>query len=154
MSLTDAAGSVTAQHVANMASSTPQQSEGHEGPLGGLGPFDQARIVFSAFDAKDVSTLASLVSDDVVIRLGNTEEARGKSAFVEAVDGFLASVAGFHHHILNVWRDGDALIVQLEVQYTRHDGGEITLPCCNVFQLGGGLLVDYRSYMDISPVYS
>jgi ketosteroid isomerase-like protein len=129
------------------------ESASRQGPLGGLTPFDQARVVFAAFDAKDVATLASLVSDDVRIRLGNAEEAQGKPAFVAAVKAFLASVAAFHHHVVNVWHDGGALIAQLEVQYTRHDGAEVTLPCCNVFQLSDGSLADYRVYMDISPVY-
>jgi ketosteroid isomerase-like protein len=144
-----------ARHTSDAsAARLPTGSASHEGPLGGLAPSDQARVVFAAFDAKDVATLASLVSDDVRIRLGNTEEARGKPAFVEAAQAFVASVAAFHHQVLNVWRDGDVLIVQLDVRYTRHDGSEVTLPCCNVFRLGDGLLIDYRSYMDISPVYS
>jgi ketosteroid isomerase-like protein len=163
----DVAASVAAQDVLRMASNArhtsdtsgsgavrpPTGSASREGPLGGLAPFDQARVVFAAFDAKDVATLTSLVRDDVRIRLGNAEEAQGKPAFVEAVEAFVASVAAFHHHVLNVWRDGDTLIVQLEVRYTRHDGGEVTLPCCNVFRLDDGSLADYRVYMDISPVY-
>jgi ketosteroid isomerase-like protein len=146
----DASGSGAAHPPTESA--RPEASR--EGPLGGLGPFDQARVVFAAFDAKDVATLTSLVSDDVRIRLGNAEEAEGRHAFVKAVQEFVVSVAAFDHHVLNVWADGDALIVQLEVRYTRHDGGEVTLPCCNVFQLGDGLLLDYRVYMDISPVYA
>lgn len=127
---------------------------GAPGLLSGLTPVEQARIVFAAFDAKDVDGLAALVSEDVLMRLGNAEEAQGKLAFVEAVRAFLSSVASFHHQILNVWHESDALIAQLEVRYTRHDGQEVTLPCCNVFRLRGGFVVDYRVYMDISPVYA
>jgi ketosteroid isomerase-like protein len=123
-------------------------------PLRGLAPSDQARIIFASFDAKDVATLASVVSDDVRMRLGNAPEAQGKTAFVDGVRTFVGSVAAFHHHVENVWHDGDALIAQLEVGYTRHDGKEVTLPCCNVFRIRDGLLVDYRVYMDISPVYA
>jgi hypothetical protein len=32
--------------------------------------------------------------------------------------------------------------------------GEITLPCCNVFALRDGLVAEYRSYIDITPVYA
>ena len=53
------------------------------------------RAIFEAFDAKDVSALSSFMTDDVRLRLGNAEPVEGKSAFVEAVNGFFASVAGF-----------------------------------------------------------
>ena len=53
--------------------------------------------------------------DDVRQRLGNAETAEGKTAFVDAVNAFLASVAGFRHEIIDVWSGGDALIAELDV---------------------------------------
>jgi ketosteroid isomerase-like protein len=119
-----------------------------------MAPTDQVRRIFAAFDAKDVSALAGFMTDDVRLRLGNGEPVQGKSALVEAVDAFLASVASFRHEVLNVWSDGDALIAEFDVHYTRLDGGEVTLPCCNVFRVRDGLVAEYRSYMDATPVYS
>jgi ketosteroid isomerase-like protein len=115
---------------------------------------DQLRRVFATFDAKDVSTLASFMTDDVELRLGNAETIKGKTAFVDAVKGFLASIAGVRHEILTVYEDGDAAIVEFDVHYTRLDGKVVTLPCCNVFRLRDGLIAEYRSYMDASPVYA
>jgi ketosteroid isomerase-like protein len=40
------------------------------------------------------------------------------------------------------------------LHYTRLDGGEVTLPCCNVFRLRDDLVAEYRSYIDATPVYS
>jgi ketosteroid isomerase-like protein len=119
-----------------------------------MGPSDHVCAIFAAFDAKDVSTLAAFMTDDVRLRLGNAETVEGKAAFVTAVNAFLDSVAGFRHEVLNVWSDGDALITELAVHYTRLDGGEVTLPCCNVFQLRDGLVAAYRSYIDATPVYA
>ena len=79
--------------------------------------------MFATFDAKDVSALAAFITDDVRLRLGNAEPVQGKSAFVEAVSAFLASAAGFRHEVLNVWSDGDALIAEFDVHYTRLHGG-------------------------------
>ena len=115
---------------------------------------DQIRSTFAAFDAKDVSTLAGFMTDDVRLRLGNADMIQGKTAFVDAVIGFLGSVAGVRHEILNVYRDGDAAIVEFDVHYTRHDGDVVTLPCCNVFRLRDGLIAEYRSYIDATPVYA
>jgi ketosteroid isomerase-like protein len=115
---------------------------------------DQMHRVFATFDAKDVSKLAGFMTDDVRLRLGNAEMIRGKSAFVDAVNAFLTSVAAVRHEIVNVYRDGDAAIVEFDVHYTRHDGNVVTLPCCNVFRLRDGLIAEYRSYIDATPVYA
>jgi ketosteroid isomerase-like protein len=115
---------------------------------------DQLSKVFATFDAQDVVGLAGFVTDDVTVRLGNADIINGKPAFVEAVHAFLGSVAGVRHEILSVYRDGDGAIVEFDVHYTRHDGGVVTLPCCNVFRLRDGLIAEYRSYIDATPVYA
>jgi ketosteroid isomerase-like protein len=115
---------------------------------------DQLRRVFATFDAKDVSALAEFMTDDVQLRLGNAEMIQGKAAFVDAVNGFLGSIAAVRHEILTVYRDADAAIVEFDVHYTRYDGRVVTLPCCNVFRLRDGLIAEYRSYIDAAPVYA
>jgi ketosteroid isomerase-like protein len=115
--------------------------------------FDRVRRMFAAFDAKEVSALADMVTDDVSLRLGNAPMVQGKPAFVAAVNGFLGSVAGFQHEFLNLLRAGHTVIAEFDVHYTRLDGNKVTLPCCNVFKLREGLVSEYRSYMDATPVY-
>ena len=94
------------------------------------------------------------MTDDVALRLGNAKPIKGKPAFVEAVNAFLGSIAGVRHEILAVYSDGDAAIAEFDVHYTRHDGNVVTLPCCNVFRLRDGLIAEYRSYIDATPVYA
>ena len=112
------------------------------------------RDVFASFDAGDVPTLAGYMTDDVHLRLGNADPMHGKAALVDAVTGFLGSIAGVRHEILRVFTDTDAAIVEFDVHYTRHDGRVVTLPCCNVFRLRDGLIAEYRSYIDATPVYA
>jgi ketosteroid isomerase-like protein len=119
-----------------------------------VSPFDRARAIFAAFDAKDVSALAAHMTDDVRLRLGNAETVEGKTAFVDAVNAFLASIAGFRHEITDIWNDGDILVAELVVHYTRLDGKQVTVPCCDVFHLRDGLVSGYRSYIDATPVYA
>ena len=110
--------------------------------------------VFQSFDAQDVGKLAEFMTEDVQLRLGNAPLISGRTAFVEAVRGFLDSVAGVHHEILHVYADGDVAVVEFDVHYTRRDGRSVVLPCCNVFRLRDGLISEYRSYMDAAPVYA
>jgi ketosteroid isomerase-like protein len=119
-----------------------------------VNPADHVRAIFRAFDAKDVPAFAAFMTDDVQLRLGNAEPVQGKAAFVGAVNGFLSSVGAFRHEIVNVWSDADALIAEFDVHYTRLDGGEVTLPCCNVLLLRDGLVAEYRSYIDATAMYS
>jgi ketosteroid isomerase-like protein len=114
----------------------------------------QFHRVFAAFDARDVATLVEFITDDIKVRLGNAETVHGKAAFVGAVNAFHGSVAGVRHEILHVYRDGDVAILEFDVHYTRLDGKAVTLPCCNVFRLRNGLIAEYRSYVDATPVYA
>ena len=117
-------------------------------------PLHHAQAIFAAFDAKDVAALADLMTDDVRLQIGNAEVVNGKVKFVAALEAFVGSVAAFRHTVTNVWSELDAVIAELQVHYTRLDGTELTLPCCNVFRLRDGAVADYRVYMDIAPVYA
>jgi ketosteroid isomerase-like protein len=114
----------------------------------------QVRKAFAALDALDVPTLAALVSEDVHTRLGNSEPVDGKEAFVKTAEGFAASILSVRHEIYSLWTVEDAVIVEMDVHYRRHDGKELTLPCCNTFRVRDNLIADYRVYMDINPVYA
>jgi ketosteroid isomerase-like protein len=119
-----------------------------------LSPLHHVQAIFAAFDAKDIGALAALMTDDVRLQIGNADVAHGKREFVSALEAFVMSVASFHHTVTNVWSDVDAVIAEIRVHYTRLDGTEMTLPCCNVFRLRNGAVADYRVYMDITPVYT
>jgi len=95
----------------------------------------RVREMFAAFAINDRATLATLVTHDVRLQLMNNDVVEGQQAFAAEVDG-------------------ESVIAELFVHYTRHDGQRVTLPCCNVFRLRDGSIYDYRSYMDISPVYA
>ena len=63
-------------------------------------------------------------------------------------------MAGFRHDVIDVWSDGNTLIVELEVHYTRLDGRQVSVPGCNVFRLRDRSVAGYRSYIDVTPVYA
>jgi uncharacterized iron-regulated protein len=52
------------------------------------------------------------------------------------------------------WHDGDTIIQQLDVTYTRLDGGKVTLPAVNMLRLSNDTVADYRIYVDLAPVYA
>jgi ketosteroid isomerase-like protein len=113
------------------------------------------RQVIEAVDALDADRLAPFIADDVHFRFGSAPALTGKADCVAAGRDFAASIAAVRHEITHVWEPepGTAIAV-LEVHYRRHDGGQLTLPCCNIFRFRDELVAEYHIYMDINPVYA
>jgi len=114
------------------------------------------REMFAAVDAGDEERVGGFVTEGVRFRFGSAEPLTGKAALAAASRQFSASIAGLHHEITDLWQpEPGTVVVELRVTYRRHDGGEVTLPCCNIFRLSSDSLVDdYRIYMDVNPVFA
>ena len=111
--------------------------------------------LFAAVDSREAEKVAPFVTDDVAFRFGSAEPTYGRADLVAASREFSASIAGIHHTIIRAWGpEPGVAVVELQVTYRRHDGSEITLPCCNIFRMRDGLVGDYRIYMDVAPVFS
>ena len=114
-------------------------------------PTATARTLISAIDTGDLDTIGTVIADD--FRFGNADPTDTKADFAASAQAFLGSLAGIRHDIQNIWEVGkDTVVCVIDVHYRRRDGGEFTLPCCNVFRVRDGLIHDYRIYMDINPV--
>jgi ketosteroid isomerase-like protein len=121
----------------------------------GVGVEQFVRDLFAAVDSGDSEKISGFVTDGVRFRFGSVEPLTGKAAFKAAGREFSASIAGLHHEITDLWEPAPGTVVaELRVTYRRHDGVELTLPCCNIFRFGDGLIDDYRIYMDVNPVFA
>jgi ketosteroid isomerase-like protein len=114
---------------------------------------DVIRQMYAAYDAKEMSILAGLTTDDVTVRHGNGAFLEGKRSFIAEVNAFLGLVTGIRHEVLALWRDDHIVVAELDVHYLRLDGTEVTLPSCNVFRVQDGLISEYRIYMDNAPIF-
>ena len=119
-----------------------------------VSPKDLVRGVFAALDAQDSDAVTACMTDDVRMRLGNADLVEGKANFREATAAFVASITAIRHEITSMWSVDDVVIAEMDVHYERLDGRKVTLPVCNVFRVRGGLVSDYRVYLDIGPVYA
>lgn len=120
-------------------------------------PEEIVRAIFAATDAKDTAAKLELIADDVTLTFANADPVSGRDAFEQASDTFNESLTAVAHEITGIWTEPgeeDVVLAELRVHYTRLDGGQLTLPCFNTFRLRGGLIVDYRIYMDIAPVFA
>jgi len=110
--------------------------------------------LFASIDAMDTERFLGLIDADAIFRFGSATPVRGHAAIRAAVESFFASFARLRHVIKRQVADGNAVVCEGEVTYTRHDGSMITLPFANVFEVENGLISLYRIYIDIAPLYA
>jgi len=115
---------------------------------------DWLNLLFQAIDVKDVERFASYLGDDVRFRFGSNPAVTGKAEVATAVAGFFASIKVLEHRVTSVWREPDAVICEGEVAYTRRDGRVVAAPFVNVLRMRGGLVRDYRIYVDAAALYA
>jgi len=109
--------------------------------------------LFAAIDASDADGFVGFLTADAVFRFGSAPAVSGSAAIREAVGGFFATIAGCQHAIARIIVEGDVVICEGEVTYTRHDASQLTLPFVNVFEMAGELISIYRIYIDAGPLY-
>lgn len=110
--------------------------------------------LFVSIDAMDTEGFLGFVAPDAEFRFGSAPPVQGRAAIEEAVGGFFASIAALSHELQRIVAKDDTVVCEGEVTYTRRDGGDVTLPFCNVFETKDGLISVYRIYIDIAPLYA
>jgi hypothetical protein len=115
---------------------------------------DWVKRYYSAVDSMNVEEFTALHTEDVRLRFGNAETVVGRDAVVGGIVGFWGSIKGLRHNFVQTWDEGDIEIVEALIDYTRHDGKVVTLPCTTILRKRGDLVQDLRIYMDVSPVYA
>lgn len=114
---------------------------------------DLVRTLIRAVDNADLNAIATLTSNDVQFRFGNTAPTSTQSELLVAAQSFRDAIADLRHTFQELWEVDDGTVVAImDVYYRRLDGRELTLPCCNVFRVHNGVVNDYRIYMDVNPV--
>ncbi len=86
--------------------------------------------------------------------LGGNPPVRGHEAIHAVVDGFFHSglLRSMHHELVAAWEQDAALIYQARVHYELNDGRALDLPYVNVIRFAGELVVDYRVFIDLTPL--
>lgn len=114
---------------------------------------DRARL-FDDIDSMDPDRFAAHLAEDVVMRFGNAEPVRGRGAVRDVWAEFCAGVDGVAHERVAEWHEAPATIVEANVTYTRTDGGTVTVPVVTIYRAPGGLIDDYRVYIDLAPLFA
>ena len=110
--------------------------------------------LFASIDAMDTESFLSFIHPDATFRFGSSPAVKGHAEIRATVYGFFTSFAALRHDLQRLVADGNAVVCEGDVTYTRHDGNCITLPFANIFEVDEGLIILYRVYVDIGPLYA
>lgn len=115
---------------------------------------DRLGELFAAIDACDTERFLSFLTAEASFRFGSAPAVSGAEAIRAAVGGFFSTIGGSRHSTARTVVEGDVVICEGEVTYTRHDSSQITLPFANVFEMSGELISIYKIYVDAGPLYN
>lgn len=114
-----------------------------------------AESFFDLVDLGDVDGIAAAVAEHCALTSGNEEPVVGRDAIRAVIRQFRTTIRSLRHHVVRAWSVPEGVIVELRVSYVRLDGGAVTLPCTNIFDLDDdGLVTHYEIFMDMGPVYA
>lgn len=118
-------------------------------------PGDRTRIIKNWLEnSNSVNEFASIFTEDAVYQFGNAEPIIGRSRIRDSSVLFRQKVKTVSHQIQSIWEQGNKVICQMDVTYTRYDGKVFTLPCADIIHMEGDQIRQLHIYMDISPVFA
>jgi hypothetical protein len=115
---------------------------------------EKIHSLFKTIDEMNADKFVTYLTDDAQFRFGNSPVVKGKLAIRDAVDGFYKSIKSLFHNCENLWINGDHIIYQGKVTYTRLDGNIVPVQFTNIFGMKGDLIKDYFIYIDITALYA
>ena len=123
--------------------------------------FRWARDLYAeSVDRKDARGFAAAFTPDAWLRFGNAERIEGRDAIEAAIAQFFTAFAELRHESKGTFLDGDTLILEAVVTYTRHDRKLVSVPAVTIFRLAGALddgrpVADQcRIYVDLTPLFA
>lgn len=113
-------------------------------------------------DHKDAAAFAAVFAPGATLRFGNSPPIVGREAIQEAIAQFFTAFAALRHTSVGTWIDGDTVVLEAVVTYTRHDGGVVSVPATTTFILApvaaanqSRPVVDQcRIYVDLAPLFA
>lgn len=112
------------------------------------------RALLDVIDAADAEGFAAYFTPDGVFRFGNAPPIVGVDAIREGVAGFFKTIKASRHELLKIWNAPGSTVGEGQVTYTRLDGGVVSVPFVDVFELQGGKISVYKIFIDQTPVYA
>jgi limonene-1,2-epoxide hydrolase len=111
-------------------------------------PIEVVQEFCAAFPAKDLDTIARLMTDDVVYHNVGMEPAVGKSAALASIQGFLDMAESISFEIHRLAADGDIVLTERTDTFVIN-GVSAPVAVMGTFELRDDRIVAWRDYFDM-----
>ena len=114
----------------------------------------------NAVDRKDARGFAAAFTEDGWLRFGNNPPLEGREAIEAAIAQFFTAMVALKHTPKGAFIDGETLILEAEVTYTRHDQQKVTVPAVTIYHIAGTsdagkpVADECRIYVDLTPLFA
>ena len=124
---------------------------------------DWARELYAeGVDHKDAAAFAAVFAPGASLRFGNSPPVVGRGAIQEAIAHFFGAFVALRHTPAGTWIDGDTVVLEAVVTYTRHDGRVVSVPATTIFTLATAeataesrpMVAECRIYVDLAPLFA
>lgn len=113
-------------------------------------------------DRKDAAAFAAVFAPDASLQFGNAPLIVGREAIQAAIAEFFTAFVALRHSSVGRWIDGDTVVLEVVVAYTRHDGAVVNIPATTVFILAPfasraearPIVKECRIYVDLAPLFA
>ncbi len=108
------------------------------------------KSLYECVDNKDLHVLSEKLDEDVYFKFSNFEAVTGMAAVLETNENFFSSIKNMRHEIRNVWSQGDDVICNGKVHYTRLNDSLHTAEFATVLTMKNNKITNYLIYADVS----
>jgi ketosteroid isomerase-like protein len=109
---------------------------------------------FADVDAMNLDAFVERHTDDAVVFFNDNPPANGKDEIRATIGGFWEMIDGLSHDIKKRYEDGDTVVLESEVTYSRKDGQQVTVKTASVLHRDGDLVDRLVFYNDPSPIFA
>lgn len=107
------------------------------------------------FESFDVPGFLECLTEDAVYRFGNYPAATGKEAIEATIKAsHMDQITGIRFDVKSSYEQADAVVVEMDVNYSMVNGKTITLPCLDIFRFEGEKVKAMLVFMDASPLFA
>lgn len=114
----------------------------------------KVRDMFAAVDSAAIDSFVTYLDPQVRFRFANGDPLIGREAVRESLIEFFKNFQSLRHDINEIWINGDTVICEQTVTYTKHDGSKVSPPCVNILKFKDDLIYEYLIYIDLAPLFA
>jgi hypothetical protein len=111
---------------------------------------------FSVIDSMNAQAFAALFAENGSFCFANNPPAQGRPAIAALAQSVFDQLSGIKHELVDIAEArSNKLIFEGRVTYLRKDSREVVLPfACALLKNSDELVQEYRSYVDVAPLFS